>query len=71
MSEVGSVLYRGSRDELNEMCRVKDARIAELGDVLVLVESFLDGWHMPDDECQKEADSLLAVVREAMQKIEQ
>lgn len=27
---MGYVLYRGSRDELNEMCRVKDERIAEL-----------------------------------------
>lgn len=26
----GYILYRGSRDELNEMCRVKDERIAEL-----------------------------------------
>lgn len=26
----GTILYRGSRDELNEMCRVKDDRIAEL-----------------------------------------
>lgn len=26
----GTILYRGSRDELNEMCRVKDERIAEL-----------------------------------------
>lgn len=25
-----TILYRGSRDELNEMCRVKDDRIAEL-----------------------------------------
>lgn len=30
MGEVGSILYRGSRDELNEACRVKDERIAEL-----------------------------------------
>lgn len=26
----GTILYRGSRDELNEMCRVKDDRIGEL-----------------------------------------
>lgn len=26
----GYILYRGSRDELNQMCRVKDERIAEL-----------------------------------------
>jgi hypothetical protein len=31
--------------------------------VLTCVESFLDGWHMPDDECQKEADALLAHVK--------
>ena len=32
MSETGqtAILYRGSRDELNEMCRVKDERIKEL-----------------------------------------
>lgn len=30
-----SILYRGSRDELNEMCRVKDERIAELEAALI------------------------------------
>lgn len=30
MSERGYILYHGSRDELNELCRQKDERIAEL-----------------------------------------
>lgn len=30
MSKEGSILYRGSRDQLNEMCREKDEEIALL-----------------------------------------
>lgn len=40
MSE-GTILYRGSRDELNEMCRVKDERIAELVATLKRAEILL------------------------------
>ena len=38
-------------------------RIAELEAAISCVEAFLDGWHMPDVECQKEADDLLAHVK--------
>ena len=38
-------------------------RIADLEAAISCVEAFLDGWHMPDDECQKEADALLAHVK--------
>ena len=41
----GYILYRGSRDELNEMCRVKDERIAELENALRRRQMTHDEWN--------------------------
>lgn len=54
-------------DEIGQMLRAASAdteplreRVAELEDLLADVAMFFDGWFMPDDECQSEADALLA-----------
>ncbi len=43
----GYILYRGSRDQLNELCRVKDERIEKLEDSLRLVRLWMEGTYNP------------------------
>lgn len=43
----GYILYRGSRDQLNELCRAKDERIEKLEDSLRLVRLWMEGTYNP------------------------